>query len=390
MFRPSTEIKLLLTASILTLTAACSSEKPATPESGSAVAVEFASVAPEPIADVWETVGVVRSRTRAELSARMMGDVRRVLVDEGDRVRAGQLLVEIDSRESADGRRKAQGGREEVEHALRGAEAARAAAHANAGLARTTHERYLRLREKNAVSEQEFDEVAARAQAAEAEARRADEALRQLSSRVSQADADVRLAQTFDSYSRITAPFDGVVASRMVEPGQQAAPGMPLLTVEESGRFEVEASVDETMAGRITPGSRARVVLPALGREMTGVVRQVAPSFDAGARSARVKIDLQPDSALQSGLFARVGFDSGVRKAILVAADSVVRRGQLTGVWVVGEGEKAAFRLVTIGKNIGGRVEILSGVDPGERVIVSALDLMREGLALRPAKVATR
>lgn len=376
----------VLVIALAGLTVACSSDEKKKPDE-SAVEVSVLPATQTAIGGSYETVGVIRSRTRSDVAARMIGDVRRVFVDEGDFVRAGQLLVEIDGREPAAAMERAEAATSEVSHALEGARAAKAAASANAAVAAATWERYQKLEERRSVSRQEIEEVEARYKAAKAEELRAEQALQQMVARGAQARAETSAARTQHSYARVTAPISGYVTARRVDAGDQAVPGMLLVTIEESGRFEVQASVEEGRAATLRAGDRVAVEVPVLKSRIDGTVRQVSPALDDASRSSLVKIDLPANPDLRSGLFARVAFAGASREAIAVPKQAVVRLGQLTAVWVAGDDSTAHFRLVTLGKENGDQVEILSGLARGERIIVSPLDGLSDGrrIAIRVA-----
>ena len=277
------------------------------------------------------TTGTVRSMNVSPLAAKVMGNVTRVLVNEGDRVRAGQLLLEIDDREGR--ARTAQ------------MSAAIAAARANADVMASTYQRVAMLREKGHVSAQDFDEVAAKRSAADAQLR--------------QARAGLAEAETFLNYAQVRSPIDGIVTARMIDPGAQAAPGMPLLTVEDDAHYRIETTIDEELATHVHAGDIVRVD----GKEAR--ITNIVPAFDPITRSALVKIDA---NATRSGTFVRVAFTIGARNGITVPASAIQRRGQLTSVLVVDPAGAARMRLVTLGESAGDRIEILSGIDPGERV----------------------
>jgi RND family efflux transporter MFP subunit len=289
----------------------------------------------ETLAETRITTGTVRSTNVSPLAAKVMGNVTRVLVREGDRVRAGQLLLEIDDREGR--ARTAQ------------MSAANMAARANANVMASTYQRVAMLREKGHVSAQDFDEAAAKKSAAEAQ--------------LQQARAGLTEAETFLSYANVRSPIDGVVTARMVDPGAQAAPGMPLLTVEDDEHYRVETTIDEELAMRVHAGDVVQID----GKPAR--ITNVVPALDPVTRSALVQIDADRSvRATRSGAFVRVAFPIGARNGITVPAKAVQYRGQLTSVLVVDADGNARMRLVTLGESAGDRIEVLSGIDPGERV----------------------
>ena len=308
--------------------------------------------------------GSVRAATVSPLAAKVMGNVVAVHVREGDRVRAGQRLVEIDGRE-------ARAARDAVERAVDGANAAVAAAEANATLAATNLKRFTALGARGSVSPAEFDEVRAKATVANAELDRAHRAREQLVAQ--RAEAGV-----IADYTRVRAPIDGVVTARFVDPGAQAAPGMPLLTVEDDRSMRVETSAPEELSVRAGDA----VTIEAGGKRIAAHVTRVVAALDAASRSAIVKIDLPPNAGLRSGTFANVLFTSGTRRAVAVPASALQTRGSLASVFVVGRDGIARLRLVTAGDAVNDRVEILSGLDAGETV-VTALQKITDGVRVR-------
>ena len=306
--------------------------------------------------------GTVRSQTASTLSANVVGTVVRVLVAEGDRVRAGEVVVEIDARAQRAQADRARAGGEEVERAID-------AATANAKLAESTYQRYAALRERGSASPQELDEVRTRNTAARAE-------LARLVARRGEARAESAQAAAVLGYNSVRAPIDGIVTGRFADPGAQAAPGVPLIAIEDERAARVDANVPENVAVRA--GDRAVVV--AGNDRFTAHVTRVQPSVDSSARSALVKLAL--DRPLRSGTYVNVLFPVGERSAVTVPSSSVVRRGELTSVFVVGADHVARMRLITLGAIDADRTEILSGLDAGES-IVFAPARVREGVIVR-------
>jgi RND family efflux transporter MFP subunit len=316
--------------------------------------------------------GTVVSTRTAQVSARVMGTVDRVTVREGDRVRAGQLLIALDNQEFAARRAAAQAGLAQAAAGRQEAGRAAAAAEAQADVAQKTYKRYVYLRKEKSVSPQEFDEVEAKQRAAQAMLAQARAREKQASAGFQQAREELRAASTVVNYTRIVAPFDGVVLRRYVDPGAMAAPGVPLLEVEETSRYRLEATLDAEAAGGVRRGTRARVVLDALtGREFTGTVEALEPGANPASHTVQVKLNLPRDPALRSGLFGRAWFRQGERKAILAPPGAILDRGQLRGVYTVDHDGIIRFRLVTLGNAVGKAREILSGLSPGDRLVTN-------------------
>lgn len=325
---------------VLLTAAACGGHEAAKPAERESVSAPTTVVQSTTIHATRAIAGTVRSANVSPLAARVIGNVVRVHVAEGDRVRKGQVLIEIDPREA-----RAQTG---------AASSGIAAAEAHANLAETTFRRYAALRERNSVSQQELDDVRARRDAAQAE--------------LSRARAMAAQAATFLDYSIIRAPMDGVVTARFVDPGAQAAPGMPLLTIEDATTFRVEATVPEELSVR--PGDR---VIVEAASPIEATVTRVQPNVDAITRASLVQIGIR--EALRPGSYVRVRFRTGERAALTVPPSAIVRRGQLTSVFVVDPEGVARMRLITVGDD----GEILSGVDAGERIVTDA-SRVRDGV----------
>jgi RND family efflux transporter MFP subunit len=339
------------------------------------------------IPDTRITTGTVRAMTVSPLAAKVMGNVTRVLVSEGQRVHAGELLLEIDDREGRARTQQATAGGGEVDQAISGATAGVAAAEANATLANATYKRFAALRERGSVSPQEFEEVTARKQGADAQLEQARRGRDAMLARRSQARAGLSEAETFLSYSSVRSPINGVVTARMIDPGAQAAPGMPLLTVEDDSRFRVETTVDEDLAGIVHVGDA--VTVDGGAQPITARVTNIVPAVDPVTRSALVKIDLPQGSGLRSGTFVRVAFKVGSRNGIMVPEAAIVRRGELTSVYVVDGDGFARMRLVALGSAVGNTVEVLSGLDAGEKIVPQLSNEIRDGVRVA-ARAATK
>ncbi len=386
-------------ATIMTVTGCRGAERDdRAAEAHSTVTARLEKVAPVTVKETYHAVGTVRSKTISTLSSKLMGYVTAVYVEEGDHVKAGQLLIQLDDRDVRAQWRKAQAGLteaeqalEEVERAIAAAEQARVAAEAHRRLASATYKRYQALLERRSVSRQEFDEVEAKYRSAVAEANRADEMLRSLQARkrqvlarIDQAKAEMASAQTILSYAKITSPITGVVTMKNVDVGVLASPGVPLLTVEDDRAYRLEVLVEESQLNRIRLGDEATVTIAALDDvHLRGIVREMVPAADPASRSFVVKLDLPSHPGLRSGLFGKAQFVTGEKKAIILPSSALIERGQLTAVYVVDETNRARLRLVKTGKRHDDGVEILSGLHSGDRVIIEGVERVKEGSKIR-------
>jgi len=341
------------------------------------VRVQTVKLAEETVPEIYEATGTVRARVSSVVGARVMGYLREVRVQAGDAVQPGQVIAVIEAREIDSGLKQAEAAREEARSALPEVASAIAAARAQLELAEATHRRMKSLFDQKSITQQEFDEAEARLRMARANHEMALAKKAQLEQKIRQADSAVAQAAAMKGYMEITAPFRGVVVERKAEAGMLAAPGMPIAVIEQSAGYRLEAAVEEGRLGHIRPGMGVEVVLDALGAPQQGRVEEIVPALDPGSRSFTVKIALS-GGLLHSGMFGRARFALGERKALLVPPSAIVRQGQVEQVYLVENGAARA-RLVTTGAAHSGRIEVLTGLRPGDAVVVAPPANLRDG-----------
>lgn len=275
-----------------------------------------------------EVTGQVAPIFHATLSSRIQGTIDKLLVREGSKVSKGQLLIQLDSRDLQADLTRANA---EVENA-------------------TPHlDRMNQLYAQDAVSKQEM-ENATRAY------------------RVAEANRKAVEAQL--SYTVVRAPFDGVITEKKVEAGELASPGQPLLRMEDPLRLRLEATVAEGDLKSVSRGDKILVAIDALGGQtLTGLVSQILPAGDPQTHTFMVKVDLPKTAGLKTGMFGRFQLDKGTTQTILVPSTAVVERGELTSLFVIGDDTIARLRWVKPGRRFEQQVEILSGLNTGERVL---------------------
>jgi len=361
----------------LALPACSRSPKATASEPVDSIPVAVAAVAMADIADTFEAGGVVQARTTATIMARILAPIREVHAAPGDHVRAGQVLVVLDARDLAAQARRARAAGLSADQDVIAAESERQAAEATLALVRATHARIAGLQAKRSATQQELDDVIGALRAAEARVAGSAARARAAISAVEGARAASEAAETVETFSRIAAPFDGVVTEKMAEPGNMAAPGTPLMRLEDTRGFRLEVKADESRAGQIAPGAIVPVALDAgsgsAPRVVSGTVTEVGRAVDADARAFLVKISLPADGGLRSGMFGRARFSTQPRRALTVPAGALVRRGQVTSVFVV-EKDIARVRLV----NVSGTT-VLAGLSDGDVVIVYPPPALSDG-----------
>lgn len=289
------------------------------------VRVKAIQKAPHPASE--EVVGTVRAKLAARVESKISGRVSQLLAAPGQAVRQGDLLIVIDAAET---------------------QARLDQANALLLQARRDFQRLEPLLAAKAISKQDFDAADARLRVAQ---------------------SAVAEAETMRGYMKITAPFDGVVTRKIADVGDLAMPGKALLEMESPAALRFEADVPEALIDHVPPGAALPVRLNARSAPLAGTVAEVAPVADPASRTYLVKLDLPAASGLRAGQFGRVEVPLGSTDTPLVPASALSVNGQMEFVRVV-EAGRARLRIVKSGKQLDGMIEIISGLEAGEAVIV--------------------
>jgi RND family efflux transporter MFP subunit len=307
------------------------------------------------------STGTLHARESATVSAQVIGRIEQVLVREGDKVRAGQTLAVLDG---ATLRASAQ----QAEAGLKAAQGQQAAAQTDANLAASTLERYKQLQAQKSVSPQELDEIARRA---EASAERV-EAMR---AQTEAAKAQDIGARAMLAYTRVSAPFAGVITARLADPGTLASPGVPLLQVDSPGPLQLQTTVDQSLIGSVRKGTKVPVSFDgASTANLTGTVSEIVPAADPASHSFTVKIEFVSSEKLHVGMYGTAAFATGTHQAILIPRSAVVLRGSLACAYVLDNNGIAQLRYLTLGATQESRVEVLSGISDGEKLVDDPAD----------------
>lgn len=305
------------------------------------ITVRTAVVETVAVPDVAWVTGSMAAARRVEPGTKILGRVARVPVEVGEEVRRGQLLVLLE-----DG---------DLRAAVAQAEAAVAMADAQRENARAQHARMEELHGRGSVTDKNLEDAVA--------------GLRVTEAQVQQAKANVAAARSTLAYARVESPFDGVVVGQFVEEGDMARPGAPLVAVEDLSTVDVVAQVPEARIAGRSRGETVRV--EALGRAFDATIERIVPAGDAASRTFRIEVTLDNEAReLKSGMFARVGLEGDREERLLLPASAVVERGQLRGAWIVSDDDTASVRWLRFGAETERGIEVLSGLEGGERVIL--------------------
>ena len=298
--------------------------------------------------DVYAADAVIESLHQATVSAQIAGQLTGLLVDAGDRVRRGQLLARIDTREA------------DAQVASAGAQVAQA--EAALAQAKLNHERTRSLVEQNFLSQSALD--------------KADADLKTARAALEAARAGTTQATTGRSFAELRAPIDGVVTRRLMEPGELATPGRGVVEIHDPGALRAVGTIPQFVLPRTARVESAEIELPSLKRRLKATRVTVLPAADPRLLSTQVRAELPSDApaGIVPGTAAKVLVPIGRSQKLVVPAAAVIRRSELTAVYVLTDGARQ-LRQVRIGSRVGDdTVEVLAGLSAGERV---ALDPLR-------------
>lgn len=343
-----------------------------------------------------KVVGTVISKNQAMVSPKVMGTIQAMYVKEGDRVKAGQRLAQVDMKDLKPGVDKANAGLQEIADALLELDkwkeeliANQQAAKANFDYASTSNHRMKNLFEQEAISREMFDEsnrqyalAAANVAALHAKRKGLEDKKKQLYAKQQQLTADLNMAKTNLGYATIDSPISGIVVKKYMDAGSMAIPGQPIFMVE-TPEYQFQVAVNESLAPKLHLGDKATVKLEALDQVSEGAIIEINPATDPLSRTQTVKISIPNIANLRSGMYGSASFNIGIQSRLAVPQTAIVERGSLLGVYTLDTDGISRFRLVKTGDTYGDWIEVTGGLQIGDKIIVSDLDKVQEGMAVK-------
>ncbi|WP_238549140.1 efflux RND transporter periplasmic adaptor subunit [Acaryochloris marina] len=396
----------------------------------SPMVVKTAIATRQPIAIDRILTGTVESSEAVTLTSRVMGQIRQLTVREGDIVQAGQRIAEIDVRDiqaqqqqataaipqaqsavsiAHSAKLTAQAQKSQAQARVQEAQAQLTEAQAELADAQLHQQRMVMLRREGAVSQSRLDEANTRlsviqarisqakagltqsrttVRQAQAAVVQAQAQIRQAQAQVEQAQAQVKQTQANLDYGTVIAPFTGVIRHKYTEVGAMAGPGESIVKLERSGHLRLSVDAPESLVGQIQRGKSVLVQIDALNRQIAGRINQIIPAADPRSRNFTVKIALKPNQDLLPGMFGRLQFSSitrqnaAARQGLMIPEDAIVKQFGITGVFKV-VGQQAQFNPITTGQIEGKTVEVYSGLERGDRIIVNPSPKLENGTALQ-------
>lgn len=291
--------------------------------------------------------GVIEAVQQSTVSAQTSGKVQRLPFDVDDSVEAGELIVQLEDSEQQARLNQARGSLQEAE--------------SNFGNARRQFERIEEVHEQGFVSQQDFDQARNNLSTARA--------------RLESARAAVEEAEQELEYTRVVAPYSGILTERHVEIGESVRPSQPLLSGLSLEQLRVVVELPQQYASRVREERQARITLDD-GRVLESGRMTFYPYADPETHTFRLRLALnEPEGALFPGMLVKVGVPAGERSALWIPASSLVQRSELRAVYVVGEGDRPRLRQIRTGVRDSGRIEVLAGLSEGERVVTNPTEL---------------
>lgn len=343
-------------SALLLMGAGCSSSPAPAKSDATPVKASVITVAVPTGQRMLELAGTVEPRQSATLSSQIVAPVRSVRKKDGDRIRKGEVLIELAGAQWEAGAARARSTSSAAQQQA-GAEQADFVA------AEATWKRYQNLFEKKSVSPHEMDLATARYESAKA---RRDAALDEQEAAV----AGEHEAGAMLGYTSIRAPFDGVVSRRLVDPGAMAAPGAPMMQVQDDGALELHLNVTAADLAHFHAGMSVDAYTDAdTGKKFAATVTEISPSADPASHTFLVKLKFDSAAKVHAGTIGHVLVAAGGDPVVELPRSAVLRRGQLTYVLVRSAQEVAEVRYVTLGTERGDKVEVLTGLRAGEALL---------------------
>ncbi|MGD0153025.1 MAG: efflux RND transporter periplasmic adaptor subunit [Thermacetogeniaceae bacterium] len=330
--------------------------------------------------------GVLTPNQSVSIFSKVSGQAQTVGAEVGDRVRAGQLLVQIDTKELNAQLQQAQAAVQAVRDQAGQAEIGIANAKSNLDMGQKSYDRTKMLFDNGAASQSQLDDAQNKLDQANNAYANANKQYQTASgSGLAQAEAAANLLQVEIGNGRIASPIDGIISNRSIDPGGMASPSAPLMTVDDTSALKLQGSVFQDAVPLLAIGQKVPVSVDALpGRSFEGQITQVGPVASATGQYFPVVISLQNPGILLAGMTARATFNLAAPAGVIVPLSAVQSEDGRDYVYVV-DGGSAHRRQVALGLRGASDVQVVSGVQVGERVATSNVSMLWDSMAVTEA-----
>lgn len=336
-------------------------------------------VQPEEVYNYYKADGNVSGENNAKVATKWMGRIMKIYVKEGDFVKAGQLLATIDNSEILQQKNEALAGLEELSKAREEATAAKKAAVENYEFAKRTYERFKNLYQENAISKQQLEEIETKMIGAKSMVDQVNAKLAQIDAKEKQVKAKIAQVNIAVGYGEVRAPFDGYVVKKMMDEGDMAAPGMPIFIVGDK-KLQFIAYLDESLLDRVKVGDEYDIEID--GKKIKSKIIEKNSSINPMNRTFTAKFDIPYDGSFTSGMYGKVYIPLDKTQKVLIPKTSLFKWGQLTAVYTVDEKGFIKLTYVKTGQEYADKVEVISGLKPGMKIIVSDVEKACDGCRL--------
>ncbi len=332
--------------------------------------------------------GNIQAVTEAPVLARASGYIKKRYVDIGDRVKADQVLAEIEAPELDQQILQAKATLGQTNSSVQQAEAAVEQARSNLNLAKVTAVRWDNLQKRGAVSKQENDTYQAQWVSQQANVQALEKAVAAARSNVGAAQANLDRLIQLKSYLTVRAPFAGVITVRNVDTGALVNDASTLLfRIAQTTSLRTYVNLPQTDADSVRVGQAAFLTVPELpGRKFKGTVARTANALDPATRTLLTEVQVpNADGVLMPGMYAQVDMSVPRRNPpLLIPGDTLVIRSDGPQVAVVGDDGTVHFARIELGRDYGDRLEVISGLEIGQQLVVNPSDVVREGVKVKP------
>ncbi len=337
------------------LSTSCRKEKESDTQTPQRILVQTATATLQEQPVIHQFSGNLEAEKQSNLSTRLMGQVARIYVTPGEEVTKGQLLLQIRNQDIIAKKAQIEANKEEAITAFKNAE--------------KDYNRYEALYASKSVSDKEMDDMRANYQMAKA--------------RLAAVEQMEKEVQENMRYASIRAPYSGVITGKYINEGDMANPGMPLLSIENPKQWKVITRVPESDIAKINLDDNVEIYFQSAKITLNGQVVEITPSTGQGGNQYQVKVLIQTSennlSKLYSGMYANVLFEYGSEKKMLIPQKALIQKGQLTGLYAMGQSGNVLLRWVRTGKKYGEDIEIISGLAAGEKYVISANSKLYNG-----------
>lgn len=341
--------KYSLIIALTLLVASCGSDiKENKTDNTPAIAVKVSATNAQNNSAYFTASGKIKALNNSVLSTRTSGFVDEIYVKVGDKVSKGKLLLSISNTG--------------LQAKLAQINASITEATAAYNIAKKDYNRFKNLLKEDSASQKEVDDMTANFEMAQARLKAVNEMKNEINAQF--------------KYVNITAPFNGVITNKFIETGDLANPGMPLISIESPGDFEVSLRVPESEISQIKNGTKVSVLVKSISQSIPGMVTEVSTSATNTGGQYAVKITLnKTETAILSGMYTSVKFPSKRKSStnnVLIPIEAIITKGQLSGVYTISQNQTALLRWLRLGKTFGNKIEVLSGLNAQEKIIISA------------------